>query len=159
MIFTIFDLDGTIIDSDHRKLTRADGSLDLDHWRENCTREKIFADTLLPLANHWRAVQDIRDNFIIVCTARVIGEADIDFLQSHGLKWEFMISRTEGDSRGDAMMKFCKLYELATNLSLSWRGFSSRCEAFDDNLEVIDLLSASGITVNNATACNVRESL
>ena len=159
MIFTIFDLDGTIVNSDHRKLTRADGSLDLDHWRENCTREKIFADTLLPLADHWKAVQGIRDNFIIVCTARVIGEADIDFLQSHGLKWEFMISRTEGDSRGDAMMKFCKLYELATSLSLSWRGFSSRCEMFDDNLEVIDLLSASGITVNNATACNVRESL
>jgi len=80
MIFTIFDLDGTIINSDHRKLTRTDGSIDLDHWRENCTREKIFADTLLPLANHWQAVQDIRDNFIIVCTARVIGEADIDFL-------------------------------------------------------------------------------
>ena len=70
-----------------------------------------------------------------------------------------MISRTEGDKRGDAMMKFCKLYELATKLSLSWRGFASRCEAFDDNLEVIDLLSASGIMVNNATACNVRESL
>ena len=159
MIFTIFDLDGTMIDGDHRKLTRADGSLNLDHWRENCTREKIFADTLLPLANHWRAVQDIRDNFIIVCTARVIGEADIDFLQSHGLKWKFMISSTEVDSRGDAMMKFCKLYELATNLSLSWRGFASRCEMFDDNLEVIDLLSASGIMVNNATACNVRESI
>jgi len=159
MIFTIFDLDGTIINSDHRKLTRTDGSIDLDHWRENCTREKIFADTLLPLANHWRAVQDIRDNFIIVCTARVIGEADIDFLKSHDLRYEFIISRDEGDTRGDAMMKFCKLYELATRLSLSWRGFASRCEMFDDNLEVIDLLSASGIMVNNATACNARESL
>ena len=159
MIFTIFDLDGTIVNSDHRKLTLNDGSINLDHWRENCTREKIFADTLLPLANHWRAVQDIRDNFIIVCTARVMSEADIDFLNSHDLRYEFLISRTEGDKRGDAMMKFCKLYELAHNLSLSWRGFASRCEMFDDNLEVIDLLSASGIMVNNATACNVRESL
>jgi len=114
---------------------------------------------LLPLANHWRAVQDIRDNFIIVCTARVMSEADIDFLKSHDLRYEFMISRTEGDTRGDAMMKFCKLYELAHNLSLSWRGFASRCEMFDDNLEVIDLLSASGIMVNNATSCNARESL
>ena len=159
MIFTIFDLDGTIVNSDHRKLTSNDGSINLNHWRENCTREKIFADTLLPLADHWKAVQGIRDNFIIVCTARVMSEADFDFLRSHGLKWEFMISRTEGDSRGDAMMKFCKLYELANSLSLSWRGFASRCEMFDDNLSVIDLLSASGIMVNNATACNAKESL
>jgi len=159
MIFTIFDLDGTIVNSDHRKLTSNDGSINLNHWRENCTREKIFADTLLPLADHWKAVQGIRDNFIIVCTARVMGEADFDFLRSHGLKWEFMVSRTEGDSRGDAMMKFCKLYELANSLSLSWRGFASRCEMFDDNLSVIDLLSASGIMVNNATACNAKESL
>jgi len=159
MIFTIFDLDGTIVNSDHRKLTSNDGSINLNHWRENCTREKIFADTLLPLADHWKAVQGIRDNFIIVCTARVMSEADFDFLRSHGLKWEFMVSRTEGDSRGDAMMKFCKLYELANSLSLSWRGFASRCEMFDDNLSVIDLLSASGIMVNNATACNAKESL
>ena len=159
MIFTIFDLDGTIVNSDHRKLTSNDGSINLNHWRENCTREKIFADTLLPLADHWKAVQGIRDNFIIVCTARVMGEADFDFLRSHGLKWEFMVSRTEGDSRGDAMMKFCKLYELANSLSLSWRGFASRCEMFDDNLSVIDLLSASGIMVNNATACNAKESV
>lgn len=159
MIFTIFDLDGTIVNSDHRKLTSNDGSINLNHWRENCTREKIFADTLLPLADHWKAVQGIRDNFIIVCTARVMSEADFDFLRSHGLKWEFMISRTEGDSRGDAMMKFCKLYELASSLSLSWRGFASRCEMFDDNLSVIDLLSASGIMVNNATACNAKESV
>lgn len=159
MIFTIFDLDGTIVNSDHRKLTLNDGSINLNHWRENCTREKIFADTLLPLADHWKAVQGVRDNFIIVCTARVMSEADFDFLRSHGLKWEFMISRTEGDARGDAMMKFCKLYELAQSLSFSWRGFASRCEMFDDNLSVIDLLSASGITVNNATACNARESV
>ena len=159
MIFTIFDLDGTIVNSDHRKLTSNDGSINLNHWRENCTREKIFADTLLPLADHWKAVQGIRDNFIIVCTARVMSEADFDFLRSHGLKWEFMVSRTEGDSRGDAMMKFCKLYELANSLSLSWRGFASRCEMFDDNLSVIDLLSASGIMVNNATACNAKESV
>ena len=46
----IFDLDHTVIDSSHRQLTRADGSLDLDHWIENCTREKIYQDKLLPLA-------------------------------------------------------------------------------------------------------------
>jgi hypothetical protein len=50
----IFDLDHTVIDSSHRQLTNADGSLDLAHWRENCTHEKIMADTLLPLARTMR---------------------------------------------------------------------------------------------------------
>ena len=38
----IFDLDHTVIDSSHRQITRADGSLDLDAWIENSTRKKIF---------------------------------------------------------------------------------------------------------------------
>ncbi|MDG1859332.1 MAG: hypothetical protein P8I94_09525, partial [Emcibacteraceae bacterium] len=45
----IFDLDHTLIDSSHRQLTDANGSLDLTHWIENCTREKIMGDKLLPL--------------------------------------------------------------------------------------------------------------
>jgi FMN phosphatase YigB (HAD superfamily) len=56
----IFDLDHTVIDSSHRQLTKADGSLDLAHWIENNTPEKIAADTELPLANHWRKVQRAR---------------------------------------------------------------------------------------------------
>ena len=47
----IFDLDHTVIDSSHRQITKADGSLDLDNWIANCTREKIMADTFLPLAS------------------------------------------------------------------------------------------------------------
>ena len=50
----IFDLDHTVIDSSHRQLTKADGSLDLAHWITNNTREKIMADSLLPLATQWR---------------------------------------------------------------------------------------------------------
>ena len=50
----IFDLDHTVIDSSHRQLTKADGSLDLAHWIANNTREKIMADSLLPLATQWR---------------------------------------------------------------------------------------------------------
>ena len=50
----IFDLDHTVIDSSHRQITRADGSLDLDAWRKNCTKSQIFRDELLPLARFMR---------------------------------------------------------------------------------------------------------
>ena len=37
----IFDLDGTVIDSSHRQLALPNGDIDLTHWRENSTKEKI----------------------------------------------------------------------------------------------------------------------
>ena len=50
-IIAIYDLDNTIIDSEHRQLSNDDGSINLEHWFENCTEEKINKDTLLPLYN------------------------------------------------------------------------------------------------------------
>ena len=74
----IFDLDHTVIDSSHRQLTRADGSLDLDHWIENCTREKIYQDKLLPLARLMRSAYS-QGHQVIVCTARVLSVWDHAF--------------------------------------------------------------------------------
>ena len=45
----IYDLDGTIIDSSHRAKYSDDGILDLEHSKENSTKENIFRDELLPL--------------------------------------------------------------------------------------------------------------
>ena len=70
MFRTIFDLDGTVIDSSHRKATLPDGSLDLDHWIENCTPEKIAGDSLLPLAGYMRQVYPHHE--VLICTARVM---------------------------------------------------------------------------------------
>ena len=50
----IFDLDMTVIDSSHRKVSLPDGSIDLVHWKENCTFEKIFKDEVMPLATFMR---------------------------------------------------------------------------------------------------------
>jgi len=131
----IFDLDHTVIDSSHRQLTRADGSLDLDHWLENCTREKIFADTLLPLANVMRRYYD-EGHTIVVCTARS-GPChdDREFLESQGLRYHHWLSR--GDSmESDAALKTRLLNEWAES-----QGFYStwRVDAimFDDNQAVI----------------------
>ena len=61
----IFDLDHTVIDSSHRQATLPDGSLDLDHWRENSTAGMIRRDKLLPLAKVWRD-QFAKGNEIVV---------------------------------------------------------------------------------------------
>ena len=53
----IFDLDGCVIDSLHRYKTLNDENIriDLEHWIENYTPEKISQDTLLPLAAYYKA--------------------------------------------------------------------------------------------------------
>ena len=60
MKYVIFDLDATVIDSSHRQITKADGSLDLAAWKKNSTYAKVMRDSLLPLANHWKRIQELK---------------------------------------------------------------------------------------------------
>ena len=47
----IFDLDGTVVNSQHRVPLTQSGNLHLSRYkRESMSKEKIFADTLYPLA-------------------------------------------------------------------------------------------------------------
>ena len=150
----IFDLDGTVIDSSHRHLSKPDGSLDLEHWIENCTAEKIFADRLLPLARSMRAMWKA-GHHIVICTARVMSEHDIAFLENNGLKHHALLSRSETDRRRDAEMKACLLNKYLFDL-----GFSSireaNCIMFDDNLSVIEEMRNHGVLCFNAVKENAR---
>jgi phosphoglycolate phosphatase-like HAD superfamily hydrolase len=150
----IFDLDGTVIDSSHRHLSKPDGSLDLAHWIENCTPEKIFADRLLPLARAMRAMHKA-GHHIVICTARVMGESDLAYLANNGLPYHGLLSRAEGDTRPDADMKVCLLDRYLFNL-----GYGSireaNCIMFDDNLSVLEAMRKQGVIVINATKENAR---
>ena len=152
MIF-IYDLDHTIIDSSHRQLTRADGSLDLDHWRENCTREKIMGDSLLPLAAQWR-LHYKRGATIIVCTARVMGQDDLDFLAIHELPYHHMLSRPEGNDAPDVWLKVALLANHAQMRGVSWARFCRNAAMFDDNKGVLKGLSNRGLRCYNAVTFN-----
>ena len=151
----IYDLDHTVIDSSHRQLTRADGSLDLAHWIENNTREKIMRDKLLPLAGHWKT-QRARGCEIVVCTARVMGEHDLDFLDKHGLIWDGLICRSLKDGSADAVLKERGLRTYANEQRVSWRRFCQFSMMFDDNLNVIKALTARGLRVYNSLEINAR---
>jgi phosphoglycolate phosphatase-like HAD superfamily hydrolase len=153
----IFDLDGTVIDSSHRHLSKPDGSVDLEHWRENCTPEKIFADKLLPLVKSMRAIY-ASGHHVVICTARVMSQADIDFLANNNLPYHGLLSRSEGDTRKDADMKVDLV-----NRYLFTQGYGSireaNCIMFEDNLKVIEAMTQQGVVCINATRENRRRYL
>jgi len=151
----IYDLDHTVIDSRHRQATLPNGDLDLAHWIENSTPEKVAADKLLPLAGHWK-IQRARGAEIVVCTARVMGEADYRYLADHGLTWDAMLSRNEGDRTADADLKLAALRNYAASAGISWRRFCMFSVMLDDNKNVIDLLTRAGLRVYNALELNAR---
>ena len=151
----IYDLDHTVIDSTHRAATLPDGSIDLDHWREHSTPELIAKDRLLPLAGHWKT-QRARGCEIVVCTARVMGQVDLDFLDAHGLHFDAMISRAEGDTSPDAILKERGLRNYAYSQDIAWARFCKFSVMLDDNESVISHLTARGLRVYNSLILNAR---
>jgi FMN phosphatase YigB (HAD superfamily) len=91
----VFDLDGTIINSAHRTPNNADGTLDLKRYFENKTRESIFRDTLLPLADKMKQMYDSGQYHIVICTAREMDQDDFDFLDYHGIKYDEIYERND----------------------------------------------------------------
>ena len=154
MAYVIFDLDGTVIDSDHRKATKADGSLDLEHWFEHNVPDKIMQDSLLPLARIMRQMKAL-GHTVIVCTARAIQPADKVFLAINNLPFDTLLHREIGNMESDSSLKVRLLEQYFIG-----EGFNSAREAkaimFDDNLKVIDAMLSIGITCYDATITNKR---
>lgn len=78
----IYDMDGTIVDSTGRYRTMIkDGKevIDLEYWRANEFR--AMEDKLLPLAEKYKA--DLADPscYVIIATARVLNEPDMQFIR------------------------------------------------------------------------------
>ena len=153
MQYFIFDLDHTVIDSSHRQSYQPDGSLDLAHWRENSTAEKVAQDTLLPLARVMASAHNVNIR-IIVCTARVMASADYYFLQQHGLFADYILSRPEGDTSGDAQLKIRLLNDFVQSQGISWKRFIQGAVMFDDNQTVIKALKSIGLNVVDAVQTN-----
>ena len=133
----IFDLDHTVIDSSHRQITRADGSLDLDAWRKNCTRSQIFRDELLPLARFMRRAIADPNTQTAICTARVLSKYDYSFLQEKQLITDYILARFEGDDRKDDALKYSKIWSLLTSLKIPRARWQSSVTLLDDNQSVL----------------------
>ena len=151
----IFDLDHTLIDSSHRQLTDANGSLDLTHWIENCTREKIMGDKLLPLAEQVKtSFTKSANRSRLVCTARVMSEFDYEFLAENGLEFDFILSRPLGCTMGDGELKEMLLREHCEKVGIDFTEFSDNAIMWDDNKIVLDHLKGLGIRTIDAIKLN-----
>lgn len=149
----IFDLDHTLICSKHRSLTLADGSLDLNAWRENCTLDKIFADTLLPLADYARHLIDSGHD-VIACTARVMSEHDYAFLRFHGFRFSRILSRPADCTMPDHELKVMLLRDDAAMIGEFFKTYADNAMLFDDNAKVLETLRVFGFSCFNALELN-----
>jgi len=141
---SIFDLDGTIIDSSHRQMVKPDGTLDLDKWFEMATPEMIFQDQVLPLAQQIRKRQKMGD-FVMVCTARNMTDADFEFLMNEGICPDKIVSRPKGNMEPDGVLKAKQLRSL-----FNLKQFRKASKVmFDDAASVRSSLRKIGIAVIN----------
>ena len=103
---SIYDMDGTIVCSLHRYRTIVDGSgerIDLGFWREN--EYRAMDDSLLPLAAQYK--RDLLDEscYVIIATARVLREADHEFIRTVLGEPDYIISRPADYTGSGATLK------------------------------------------------------
>ena len=150
----IFDLDETLIDSAHRTPNNPDGTLNLQGYFDNKTRENIFKDSLLPLADVFKNLCR-KENYIVICTARCMEQDDWDYLEAHGLHFHSAMYRPADMSENhikDPILKARKINRLRNlkqfkNLPVTM---------FDDSQPVIQKMREIGITCLNAIQVNKR---
>lgn len=166
MAIIIFDLDGTVIDTKHRYRDLPCGNIDLDYWFANSTPEMIARDTVLPLADVMRRYYS-EGHTVVICTARSWerhermtcepGPIYEKFLADNNLPYHALLYRNmagdDHETLGDGELKI----RLLTDYAIA-NGFAN-IEAmgaimFDDNVKVIDALSARRVIVYDAISYN-----
>ena len=103
---SIYDMDGTIVCSMHRYRTVIDDNgerIDLGYWRQN--EYRAMDDSLLPLADKYKADLADPECFVIIATARVLREADHKFIRDVLGDPDYIVSRTDGDCVSGATLK------------------------------------------------------
>ena len=141
----VYDMDGTIVDSSHRYRTvTVDGveKIDLTFWRDNCTADKIMADGLLPLAEQYKA--DIADpeTYVIIATARVMQDADFQFIaEKLGQPNQVFHRKANDNSRGADLKRrqLRRLFSLRQFAKITDRMF------FEDNKDYLSISSDLGM--------------
>jgi len=103
---SIYDMDGTIVDSLHRYKTIVDDNgerIDLDYWREN--EYRAMDDSLLPLSQQYKDDLNDENCFVIIATARVLRTADNTFIREILGEPDYIISRRDGDTISGGKLK------------------------------------------------------
>lgn len=144
-IISIYDLDGTIIDSSHRATHDENGNIDLANWKAKSTKDFIFQDSLMPL--YTQLVKDYKNgNMVILCTARELGKWDLEYIHMHNIYYDRIISRPTGNITTDSKLKQNQLRYL---FSLPQYAFKQKI-FYDDNDNNLMALADLGAWVVDA---------
>ena len=124
-------MDGTIVNSLHRYRTIIGDNgerIDLDYWREN--EYRALDDSLLPLAEQYKT--DLRNEncFVIIATARVLRDADNQFIAEILGEPDYIISRKDGDNVSGATLKIAGLAKFFNLLNFKDAEFTF----YEDNI-------------------------
>lgn len=115
---SIYDMDGTIVCSLHRYRTIVTDSgekIDLQYWRDNS--DLAMDDSLLPMSAQYRADLQDENCYVVIATARVMGEKDWRFVREILGEPDYFISRKEGDTQSGGTLKIsglAKFFNLVT---------------------------------------------
>lgn len=153
MLF-IFDLDGTLIDSSHRQLTDSDGKLDLDHWREHSTPEKIARDSLTRLGRDVADYLKHSNAVHIACTARVMSEHDHAFLLHNELRFDAVLSRPVNCTDSDVILKDMLLRAYAQDKGIPFARLMRTAVFWEDNEAIRNHFAPYGVNVQNPIPYN-----
>lgn len=156
---TIFDLDRTVIDSDHRTPYKAGQDLDLNAYRALQTHDNIMKDQLLPLAEYMRLLISSGEKVVIVTARRMI-KSDYIFLRKNGIKNVYICSRDQLFKRFDndtAKM----IYNLGDS-AYKWHWFNhlqqrnplASFTVYDDHQGVLKVASQFGFKAYDAIKVN-----
>ena len=103
-----YDKDNVLVDSSHRARLDEHGDFDLDYWRENKTKDKIFSDILLP--DFARLQEDYRNgNIVVIITADELNKYDMEFIHSHNIYYDYIYSRPKNCTLDDWQYKLTKI--------------------------------------------------
>lgn len=155
----IFDLDRTVINSDHRTPYKEGHDLDLNAYRALQTHNNIMRDTLLPLAQYMRLLMAQGETVVIVTARRMI-KSDYIYLRKNGLRAVFICSRD----------KLFKCFDNATatmiynldDANYKWHWFNHLQQRFplaqftlyDDHKGVLQVAKTFGFHAFDAIAVN-----
>ena len=146
----IYDMDGTIVCSLHRYRTIFSNTgerIDLGYWRQN--EHRAMDDSLLPLAEQYK--KDNADPYciVIIATARILRDTDLEFISTRLGDPDHIVSRTEGDNTSGGTLKVTGLRPILAD----YKNRFNICDIvfYEDNVQylktVCDFFNIRGVYV------------
>jgi hypothetical protein len=133
----IFDLDGVLADAAHRQDVLFSGPGRRKNWQAFFARAADDA-VIAEIARVTELLDP--DLCVVLLTARptTIRDLTLAWLAQHGLRWDLLVMRPEGDYRSSPDAKRLAVHELRS------AGFDLRL-AFDDDRRNVDMFHAEGV--------------